>query len=51
MILKYLGQSKLKPNLKGTDSLGCNVLTTNHDIAAVFYEGGCCDDFSNQLHA
>ena len=36
--------------LKGTNSLGCNVPTTVHDIAVVFYAGGCCDDFSHQRH-
>jgi hypothetical protein len=41
------GQSKLQPDLKDTASLGCNVLTTDHDIVAVFYAGGCFDDFSN----
>ena len=44
------GQSKLQPDIKGTDSLGCNVMPTDHGIAAVLYAGGCCDDFSNQRH-
>jgi hypothetical protein len=39
-VSKYLEQSKLKPDLKGTDSLGFNVLTTDHDIATVFVKVG-----------